>query len=253
MGIPAVGVRVATLVMVASFTSPSLSAVFSQAQAASTPVPITGDEFANGAYRAGPGIQAPVAKKKVPPKYTMKAAFQDLSGEVSVDLLVGTDGKVKKTRVAKSLDLKYGLDDAATKALKQWTFQPGRLNGAPVPCLVSVIVEFRNPLFAPAGFDTDALDPEAPGVTQPVLKHKADPRYSSEAMRALITGEVWLDAVVDVDGSVKVLRIKRSLDKEYGLDYAAIQASKEWRFQPATRNGLPVKCRVVLIMEFRLH
>ena len=35
-----------------------------------------------------------------------------------------------------------GLDDEAVKAVRQWKFAPGRLNGAPVDVLVTVILDF---------------------------------------------------------------------------------------------------------------
>lgn len=91
------------------------------------------------------------------------------------------------------------------------------------------------------------------GVDNPVLIRKIDPKYTSEAMRAKITGEVWLDVIVQTNGTVKVLKIAKSLDKTFGLDQAAIEASKEWLFKPGTLKGQAVPVRVVLIMEFRLH
>ena len=92
------------------------------------------------------------------------------------------------------------------------------------------------------------------GVENPQLIRKVDPKYTSEAMRAKITGEVWLDVVVQTNGTVKVLGIKKSLDKTFGLDQAAIEASKDWLFKPGTKAGIgAVPVRVVLIMEFRLH
>ena len=38
---------------------------------------------------------------------------------------------------------RYGLDDAAQAAVEQWTFEPGKLNGQPVPVAITVVVEFK--------------------------------------------------------------------------------------------------------------
>lgn len=88
------------------------------------------------------------------------------------------------------------------------------------------------------------------GVSNPELLRKADPKYTAEAKRAGITGEVWLDAVVQTSGIVKVLGIKKSLDRTFGLDEAAIEAAKGWLFKPGMLDGKPVPVRVILIMEF---
>ena len=91
------------------------------------------------------------------------------------------------------------------------------------------------------------------GVSNPTLIRKEDPKYTSEAMRAKITGEVYLDAVVQKNGTVRVLGIAKSLDKTFGLDQAAIEASKKWLFSPGMKDGKAVDVHVTLIMEFRLH
>lgn len=92
------------------------------------------------------------------------------------------------------------------------------------------------------------------GIDNPQIIRKVDPKYTSEAMRAKITGEVWLDVIVQTNGTVKVLGVAKSLDKTFGLDQAAIEASKDWLFKPGTKTGVgAVPVRVLLIMEFRLH
>jgi TonB family protein len=45
--------------------------------------------------------------------------------------------------VVQSLDSEYGLDDEAVKALKQWEFEPGTKDGAPVAVRVDVEMTFK--------------------------------------------------------------------------------------------------------------
>jgi TonB family protein len=54
-----------------------------------------------------------------------------IQGEVDVEFVVRRDGTVGDARVTKSLD-PGGLDEEAVKALRQWLFKPGELNGRPV-------------------------------------------------------------------------------------------------------------------------
>jgi Gram-negative bacterial TonB protein C-terminal len=42
----------------------------------------------------------------------------------------------------RSLDTKFGLDEQAIKATKQWTFKPATKDGKPVPCPVAIEQSF---------------------------------------------------------------------------------------------------------------
>jgi protein TonB len=93
------------------------------------------------------------------------------------------------------------------------------------------------------------------GVSWPTELFRADPSYTSEAMRAKIQGTVKLSAVVLPNGTVGEVKILRSLDRQYGLDQAAIDAAKKWRFNPCKleRENRPVPCGIEMELEFRLH
>lgn len=91
------------------------------------------------------------------------------------------------------------------------------------------------------------------GVVSPVPIVQPKPAYTSDAMRAKIQGEVWLQCVVESDGSVNRCSVQRSLDPTFGLDQEAIKAAQRWRFRPGTRMGEPVAVQVGLIMSFTLR
>jgi len=80
-----------------------------------------------------------------------------------------------------------------------------------------------------------------------------DPQYSADAMRAKIQGLVVVSAVVLPDGSVSDVRVIRSLDRVFGLDMKAIEAARQWRFFPGTRQGEPVPVFVNIELEFNLR
>lgn len=79
------------------------------------------------------------------------------------------------------------------------------------------------------------------------------PRYTGDAMRAKIQGDVELEAVVLPGGTVGDVRVVKSLDARFGLDREAIRAAKLWTFGPATLNGGPVPAVVGIVLSFRLH
>ena len=103
-----------------------------------------------------------------------------------------------------------------------------------------------------SGFGDGAAGPGA-GINQPTVLHEEKPKYTSDAMRAKIQGIAQVEAVVDERGLVSDVRIFKSLDKVFGLDSEALQAAKKWRFRPATNFGKPVKFRIIIELEFRLH
>jgi protein TonB len=69
------------------------------------------------------------------------AAAQDakVQGVVILETLIGVDGKITNARVLRSVPM---LDQAALDAVMQWEFTPTRLNGQPVPVLMTVTVQF---------------------------------------------------------------------------------------------------------------
>jgi TonB family protein len=102
------------------------------------------------------------------------------------------------------------------------------------------------------GFGGGAYQPGS-GVSDPQLIKEVRPNYTSEAMRAKIQGTVELEAVVEPNGTVKQVRVTKSLDKQFGLDHEAMLAATKWLFRPGYKDGKPVAVLVTLILEFRLH
>jgi hypothetical protein len=49
------------------------------------------------------------------------------------------------------------------------------------------------------------------------------------------------------------VRVVRSLDPVYGLDEAAVTTVKQWRFQPGTKDGVPVRVIIKVEMSFKLR
>lgn len=102
------------------------------------------DDFLKGVYLPeASGLKAPVLRHTVHPKYTSDAMRAQIQGVVEVQAVVMPDGSVSRARVITSLDKAFGLDQQAVIAAKQWTFEPGKLDGMPVPVAVTVNLEFR--------------------------------------------------------------------------------------------------------------
>lgn len=91
------------------------------------------------------------------------------------------------------------------------------------------------------------------GVTLPRLIREVKPQYTSDAMRAKVQGMVLLECVVRTDGSVGDIHVVRSLDSTFGLDQEAVNAARQWRFLPGTRQGEPVSVLVTIELTFTLR
>jgi len=89
------------------------------------------------------------------------------------------------------------------------------------------------------------------GVKVPVLIKEVKPQYTKGAMDRRVEGNVELVAIVLKDGTVgEDVRVTKSLDAE--LDQAAIDAAKQWRFRPGTKDDTPVDVQVNFEMSFKL-
>jgi protein TonB len=96
-----------------------------------------------GAYRPGSGIDNPVLKTEVKPRYTAEAMRAKIQGVVYLDCVVKADGTVGECGVVRSLDSTFGLDQEAVKAALQWRFTPGKRLGQPVAVLVTIELRFN--------------------------------------------------------------------------------------------------------------
>ena len=89
------------------------------------------------------------------------------------------------------------------------------------------------------------------GIAPPRLLREVKPRYTEEARRQSIEGDVLLEIVVLADGRIGSIRVVRSLG--HGLDDRAVDAVRQWRFAAAERYGTPVDVLVEIAVEFRLR
>ena len=88
-------------------------------------------------------------------------------------------------------------------------------------------------------------------VSAPRLTYKVEPEYSEEARKAKHQGTVVLAIQVWEDGRAHNIRVIRSL--ELALDEKAIQAVREWKFVPGKKDGIPVKVRANVEVNFRFR
>ena len=89
--------------------------------------------------RVGGDIKEPRKIRDARPVYPQEAMDAKVQGIVILETVIGLDGVVERARVLRSVPL---LDQAALDAVLQWQFTPTLLNGAPVPVIMTVTVNF---------------------------------------------------------------------------------------------------------------
>ncbi len=89
------------------------------------------------------------------------------------------------------------------------------------------------------------------GISAPRPLATPDPVYTEEARQAKTQGTCILWLVVDAEGHPRDIRVVHGLG--FGLDAKAIEAVKQWRFEPALKDGKPVNVQISVEVGFKLY
>ena len=87
------------------------------------------------------------------------------------------------------------------------------------------------------------------GVTQGVLVHRVSPKYPSAARAYALSGEVVLKGRITKEGNVDQLK---EVSGNPILAGAAIEAVKQWKYQPYKVNGMPIDMETTFRIQFAL-
>src|SRR5437667_2399808 len=85
-------------------------------------------------------------------------------------------------------------------------------------------------------------------VSAPGPLRKVDPKYPPTLINEHVEGEVVLYAVIRRDGSVDSIKLVRGSDDQ--LDANAMNALSQWKFRPATKQGIPIELEALVHIPF---
>lgn len=100
------------------------------------------------------------------------------------------------------------------------------------------------------------LAPAAPGLAvggnvKPArLLSSVPPAYPPIAKNQHVAGDVRIDALIDATGHVSSMKVVAGPTL---LHQAAMEALRQWKYQPATLNGNPVSMHLTVTIQFRLQ
>ena len=89
------------------------------------------------------------------------------------------------------------------------------------------------------------------GMTPPTIMTSTVATYPDEARTRGIESTVTLQAVIKTDGTVDILRVVRGMP--LGLTESAIEALKQWMFNPGSKDGKSVDVVVNIEINFNLR
>jgi TonB family protein len=132
------------------------------------------------------------------------------------------------------------------------------LNGDLQPSWVEAMShDMLGDIFAITGQHDRALNEYRQGqlastVGVPMIEpiQKGDPEYTEEARVAELEGAVVLSGAIGEDGFAHGLNVVQPLG--LGLDEKAIEAVRQWHFQPVLNQGQPYRMALRIPVDFRL-
>lgn len=109
-----------------------------------------------------------------------------------------------------------------------------------------------------AGLVGGSKQPAAPAVPLPVggdvksakLISSVPPVYPMLAKNQHVSGSVVVDALIDANGRVTTMKV---ISGPALLHQAALDAVKQWKYQPATLDGKPTAMHLTVTLQFRLQ
>ena len=103
--------------------------------------PGSGGGYGGGLMSVGGGVSAPTVIRSVQPEFTDEARQANFQGNVSVQLIVDSEGNPQNVRLVSHLGM--GLDQKAIEAVRQYKFKPAMYQGHPVAVQILIDVDFH--------------------------------------------------------------------------------------------------------------
>lgn len=206
------------------------------------------------------------------PKYPKDALRKGIEGKVELRAVIAPDGRPKDLLVL-SGDSEFSQN--AIAAIRKWRFRPEMRQGRPVETTYKIQVRF-NPMLQEANSDVELESPppeplptaglakahrsdlgfeihrmSEPGMIAPKATYRVEPEFSEKMRIGPQQATVGIDVVVGADGLPQDPHVICSSDPDQNDN--AVAALKQWKFAPATKEGIPVAAEVVIEFSFKLH
>lgn len=196
-------------------------------------------------------------------RYPEEAAERDIQGRPIVQFKVAADGSISDVHIVRSADPL--LDAEAVRVVKEMpAFEPGKINGEPVNVWYTLPLTFKlAPKENKAPTDAEeaaTLDPadctaaEYPGGEMAMFSFVArNLVYPKDDVLAGRSGRVYLDVVINKDGSVGEVTVSDNTGSEAMAREAVRVVKRMPKFKPATYKGAPTAMHTNIPITFSLN
>jgi len=174
-----------------------------------------------------------------PPPNTLSAS------SVLSDVIVDSQGKVRQITVREGMN---PFSDATTRAVRQWNFQPAKVNNRTVESTVGVLMVYR-----PASFGNSAVGGATLGFTEPLPGQTDHPPLPLEISdtgyppASTAMGVVVLELTIERSGRLAGIRTVRDIPS---LTEIARDAVQSWKFIPAMESGQAIDGSLIVGISF---
>jgi len=180
--------------------------------------------------------------------YPLPAREQRIQGRVVAMMLVSEAGDVENVQVFKADAI---LSKAAEKTIREWKFKPVTKNGAAVPVIAKVTLNFVLGDEAQQGVtpevDTATDFPQHVRVSSTVMEGLLLSKVSPQHPAGAKAGVVTLAMVIRKDGTVADVQVVSGPSELTG---AAVDALRLWRYRPYQLLGRPVEVQSTTQFNF---
>ena len=90
-----------------------------------------------------------------------------------------------------------------------------------------------------------------PGIKPPRATYSPEPEFTDSARKARFQGVAMLGVLVDQEGRPANIEVMTPIG--CGLDEKAVQFVRTWKFDPAEKDGQPVRFEVAIEVDFHLY
>ena len=208
--------------------------------------------------RVGSRVMANKLVHKVDPEIPGRpGSFRPLD-QFILSIVIDQNGAVQRVEILQGDEGHPPSNSAVADAVKQWRYEPFLLDGKPVP--VKTTVFLRLPRAEPVGTTGSPESPHAePMFEEPIhvgtnvmadkLIHRVDPEIPSGLESDRPLGLVILSVVVGKNGEVQEVTVVRGDKGDPRLNSAAVNAVKQWRYEPYVYQGKPITVRTTILLR----
>ena len=208
--------------------------------------------------RVGSRVMANKLVHQVDPEIPGHAGSSRPLAQFILSIVIDGNGEVQRVEILQGDKAHPPSNSAVADAVRQWRYEPFLLDGKPVPVRTTVFL--RLPRAEAVGTTSSHGSPHPePTVDEPIhvgtnvmadrLIHRVDPEIPPGLESDGPLGLIILSIVVGKNGEVQEVTVVRGDKGDSRLNSAAVDAVRQWRYEPYVFQGKPIIVRTTVLLR----